>query len=388
MRETSHDGDHVAMKNQKRHRLLAPSLLLGSVIVLIGAIGSWKGASIAAATAAAQSEPEAAESITTAVAVEREHRPTTTSIGTVVALRSISLRNELPGTVHSVRLTPGEIVEAGTVLVAFDVSVERAELQAQEAEATLTRTMLARVERMSERGASSQIELDTARAEFDVARARVARTRAIIARKTIRAPFRAKIGMSDVHVGQFLNEGSVLTSLQGVADTVYVDFTVAQHIAAGLRAGTDIEVFAGNDAEPALAKVLAVDARVDPETRNATVRARVANHVALTPGASVRVEAPLGSARTAVTIPVSALRKGPQGDHVFVLQEDGAQLRAHLRSVSAGDVLGDEVVIERGVAAGERIAASGAFKLREASLVAVANDTAKPSRPIHVSSTG
>jgi membrane fusion protein, multidrug efflux system len=71
------------------------------------------------------------ESPTVAVAKEREHRRTTTSIGTVLALRSIALRNELPGTVRQVALTPGQIVEEGSVLIALDVSVEEADSQAR-----------------------------------------------------------------------------------------------------------------------------------------------------------------------------------------------------------------------------------------------------------------
>jgi membrane fusion protein (multidrug efflux system) len=73
-----------------------------------------------------------------------------------------------------------------------------------------------------------------------------------------------------------------------------------------------------------------------------------------------------------VTVPVSALRKGPAGDHVFVVAADDQEhLRAHLRRVESGAVLGDEVVIEAGLAAGEQVAASGSFKLREGVLVTV-----------------
>ena len=54
----------------------------------------------------------------------------------------------------------------------------------------------------------------------------IARTKAVIARKTIRAPFSARLGMSDVHPGQFLNEGTDITTLQGVDEAVHVDFTV------------------------------------------------------------------------------------------------------------------------------------------------------------------
>jgi membrane fusion protein (multidrug efflux system) len=84
------------------------------------------------------------------------------------------------------------------------------------------------------------------------------------------------------------------------------------------------------------------------------------------------VHSPLGETQTAIAIPASALRKGPTGDHVFVVQEDrtGA-LRAHVRSVQVATIAGDEVVVEQGLASGERVAASGSFKLRDAALVSV-----------------
>jgi membrane fusion protein (multidrug efflux system) len=360
--------------------------LLATVAAAGLALGGWKYASVREADAASANQPEPVETVTAAAARVHEHRPTATSIGTVLALRSISLRNEVPGTVHRVALRPGAVVEAGTVLVALDVSVEEAELRAQEAQAELARTLQARTQRMAERRAASAIELDNARAEYDIALAQIARTRALIARKTIRAPFRARVGISDVHVGQFLEAGTPLTTLQGVDEAAHVDFAVAQSVAAGLRAGQPVRVHAADAAAPLTARVVAVDARVDPATRNATVRARIEHPAegaagAPAPGASVRVEVPAGAARAAVVIPASALRKGPDGDHVFVLGlgKDG-KTRALLRKVDGGPVLGDEVVILDGLAAGERVAASGSFKLRESALVAVAADTSARRR--------
>ena len=358
-------------------RWIGSVALLAAVAGTGGLLAAWKNAAAREASAAAQNQPEPAETVTAAVATEREHRQTTTSIGTVLALRSITLRNEIPGTVRYAALTPGRIVDAGTVLVALDVSVEEAELRAQEAQAKLAETLLVRMERMAERKAASAIELDNARAERDVALAQIARTKAIIARKTIRAPFRARVGIADVHTGQFLESGTQLTTLQGVGEAVHVDFAVAQAVAAGLREGQPVRVLAAPGATPITATIVAVDARVDPDTRTATVRARVADDHTPAPGASVRVEVPVGLAQRAVVVPASALRKGPAGDHVFILADgkDG-KTRAHLRAVTSGPVLGDEVVILDGLKPGERVAASGSFKLREAALVAVSQPNA------------
>jgi membrane fusion protein, multidrug efflux system len=349
------------------------AVLFGGIAILGAGLLSWKHASAAGAAAAAAAQPEHAEVVAAGLAEVREHRGSTTAIGTVVALRSITLRNELPGTVRWTGIRAGEVVEAGAVLVALDVSVEEAELKALQARADLAETTLTRLQRMAERRAVSAMELDNARAERDVAVAEMERTRAVIARKTIRAPFRARVGIADVHQGQFLDAGTLLTTLQGVDAAVYVDFAVAQAVAAGLRAGDEIEVFVSSDEAVALtARIIAIDARVDPGTRNAAVRVRIDDAgTMLAPGASVRVNVPVGESLRAIVVPVSALRKGPGGDHVFVLREAAGEVRAEQRSVESGPVLGDSVLIVRGLEAGEQIAAAGSFKLRDGALVHV-----------------
>jgi len=95
------------------------------------------------------------------------------------------------------------------------------------------------------------------------------------------------------------------------------------------------------------------------------------------PGSSVRVLVPAGPMVNAIVIPVSALRRGPSGDHVFVIATDASgKTRAHERQVRSGAMLGDEIVILDGLTAGEQVAASGSFKLRESVQVAVGSPKA------------
>lgn len=361
------------------NRWIASGTLLVSLVGVGAALAAWKANSLSTADAASSRQPEPTEAVGAAVAQAREHRQATSAIGTVLALRSVTLRNELPGTVKHVALHPGQVVEPGTVLVALDVSVEQADLRAQEAQLALAKTSLERLEKLREHNATSDVEVDKARAERDVTLAQIARTQAVIARKTIRVPFRARVGLSDLHPGQYLNEGTVLTTLQSVDDALHVDFALPQSVAAGLKPGDRVDVFTGAGGEPIAAKVAALDAKVDPTTRNSTVRARIelagkgaAKLAAPVPGSSVRVSVGVGAASRAVAIPATALRKGPSGDHVFVLAADAQkQLRAQLRPVKVGASVGDEVLIVEGLAAGDRVATSGSFKLRDAVRVAV-----------------
>lgn len=355
--------------------------IIGSAVLLlvVAGIGAglavWKYSTIRAAMAAAANQSEQVESITAAVAQAHEYQPTTVSIGTVVALRSITLQNELAGTIKEERLTPGKVVNAGALLIALDVSVEQAELKAQQAQVVLADTTLKRVQNLWHKGAVAKEEVDRAKAQYDVALAEIDRIKAVIARKTIRAPFKARIGISDVHTGQYLEAGTVLTTLQGIDNAVYVDFDVAQLIATALHVDDGVEVIAPGKTTPVTAQVIAIDSRVDPATRNAKVRAKMENVKELPlPGTSVRVRVPVGPAAMMVAIPASALRRGPSGDHVFVLEQEGdGRYRAHVRQVQSGPLLGDLILIHSGLKVGEQVADSGSFKLNEGSLVAIQN---------------
>jgi len=359
-------------QSSRAKRALGSLALIGAVVGAGFGLASWKAGSHAAAAAAAAAQPEFVEAVAAATAVARTHVRSTTTIGTVHALRSITLSNEMPGTVREVALVPGAIVEQGAVLVAFDVAVEEAELRAHEAEVRQAELLLGRTEVALASSGASAADVDRARAAFEVASANVARVRAELDRKQLRAPFRARVGLADVHPGQYLQAGTPLTTLQGVDEAVHVDFTVSQDVAATLAPGDVVQVVVDGTTEYT-APLVAFDARIDSLTRTAMLRARLADVPRLpTPGASVRVRVPLGKPIEAVAVPVTALRKGPQGDHVFVLvQDDKGATRATQRKVVTGPVLGDEVLVLEHLAVGERVAASGSFKLREGALVQV-----------------
>lgn len=361
-------------------RSLASLLLLGGLAGGAFWLVNFKRSARAESAAIAASQPEMVSIVNAAPAKASEHVRTSTAIGTVRALRSVTLRNELPGSVREIHLESGAIVEEGALLVALDVTVEEAELAAAEARVRLSDTLLGRVKRAAESQGASEADVDRAKAEFDVANADVLRIRALIDRKVVRAPFRARVGLSDVHVGQYLEAGSLLTSLQGVDEAVHIDFQVAQHVASALSVGQYVDVFVTTDAPGAKAEIVALDAQIDPRTRNAMLRARLEGPLHPAPGGSVRVRVPVGQPAPVTVVPVSALRKGPAGEHVFVIAKgENGELRAQQRRVESGPMLGDEVVIQEGLAAGELVAASGSFKLMEGMLVALAEPQPAPA---------
>ena len=349
-------------------RLLLSVALFAALGGAAFALYSTKMAKFAAAQTAAQQQPEHSETVTGDNARIASYARATTAIGTAHALRSITLQNEVAGTVLAVHLETGKVVAAGDVLVELDASVESAELAALEAEARLTESMLARMEQAKKSQGASEADVDRARAERDMAMAQVTRTKALVEKKRIRAPFAARTGLVDLHEGQYLQPGTTITTLQGLDNAVHVEFSVTQDAGTALAVGTEVDVaFGGHEAK---AKVLALDARVEATTRTVRVRAKLEGEHLPQPGSSLRVRAPMETPHDVVVVPVTALRRGPGGDVVFALEKDDkGALRARTRRVQAGTVLGDNIVIREGIAAGDRIAAAGSFKLMEGVLV-------------------
>ena len=343
------------------NRRVGSMVLVVAVVATGSLLAAWKHSSLAEANAAASNQPEPVEAVQAAVAREREYRPVTTAIGTVVATRSISVRNELPGTVRSVTLEPGQIVERGTVLVALDVAVEQAELKALEAQAELAQTQFARVTKLSEQRAVSAEEVDSTRAARDVALAQIARSQSddrsqddsCAVSRTRRHLGRASRAVPERgHVPDEL-AGRGRVRLRRLRRRSADRCRPAQRRQGSGADGSDRARSSQRSWRPMHESIrrraMHRSARRSPDAK-----------LAPPPGASVRVQVPAGVARLAVAIPASALRKGPGGDFVFVVAQDkDSKSRAQQRPVQVEALAGDEVVIRDGLVVGEQVATSG-----------------------------
>jgi membrane fusion protein, multidrug efflux system len=273
-----------------------------------------------------------------------------------------------------------------------------------ESRVKLAETNVRRVAQAVQAKATSEADLDRAEAEVDSARADIERvhaevdqaksraeqTRVALAKKTIRAPFRARAGLRNVHPGQYLAEGTSVVMLQGIDENIYLDFAVPQEQLFRVRLGDTVlatsAVFGNETVE---IKVVSIDATVSPSTRNVRVRGMVKNpNELIRPGMFVDIEVPIGDMVQYTTVPISALRRASYGDHVFVLQAgDKGDLRAKQRFVKIGPILGESVVIADGLTLGEEVATSGSFKLREGLLVNRAPATASGGSPVGATSS-
>jgi membrane fusion protein (multidrug efflux system) len=348
--------------------------VLLAIVGTAGGLGYYKYAEISAAIAAAKAFPEPREAVE-AVRVRRgEWAASTRAVGTVVALRQVELRNELAGTVVEMGFASGEIVEAGQVLVRLDTSQERAALAGAQAEARLARVVFDRRDRLRSTDAVSALDLDRAREELAAATARVASLEAGIAKKTLLAPFRARVGLTDLQPGAYLDEGTRIAMLEGVDGNAYVDFSLPQDMTAAIRPGVSVSLGSAQIPGGSVsAEIVAEDASIDTTNRAVRFRA-IAKGLGeiLRPGAFVDVVAVIAPPRPALLVPLTAVRRAPYGEHVFVLVKEEGQSRARQRAVQTGGVQGTDIVVTEGLAEGELIAGAGSFKLREGLLVHIA----------------
>ncbi len=214
-------------------------------------------------------------------------------------------------------------------------------------------------------------------------KAQVDNIRAVIAKKVIRAPFAGKLGIRRISIGQYLEKGSPVVSLHSL-DPVYVDFSLPQQRLADIHEGLSVAI--SSDAYPGRpfeGKITAVDPNVDPATRNVRVQATLANPEGrLRPGMFVSVEVVLARSDEVLVIPASAVLHAPYGDSIYVIDEseaggsDAKPLVVRQQVVRLGARQGDFVVATDGVKAGDRVVATGAFKLRPGMPVVIDNKLA------------
>jgi membrane fusion protein (multidrug efflux system) len=256
-------------------------------------------------------------------------------------------------------------------------------LASAQARAELARLNLERAKELWERNAIAKSEFDATDAAFKSATADVASIQANIEKKLVRAPFAGRTGIRMVNLGQFLDRGNPIVTLQSL-DPIHVDFSLPQQRLAEVRAGYEVRVT--SDALPGRVfngKVTAINPEIDASTRTFRVQATFANaDESLSPGMFVNVQVVAPDKIDVVAVPATAVYFQAFGDSIFVAvekkDEKSGQMvkRAEQRFVRLGEARGDFVVVESGVKAGEEVVTSGVFKLSNGTKLAIDNSLA------------
>ena len=316
----------------------------------------------------------------------QEWQPQLSAVGTLRAARGVDVTTEVAGLVRSINFKSGDEVKAGQILAQLNAEPDIAQLRALEAAADLAATVYERDKAQLAAEVISKAQVDADAADLKSKRAQVAQQAAMVERKTLRAPFSGKVGISIVNPGQYLNPADKLVTLQTI-DPIYIDFFLPQQQLMQVSIGQPVTVT--TDAFKSITfagKVSAISPKVDPSTRNVQVEAVVTNSKKqLLPGMFANAKVSSGEPNRYITLPQTAITYNPYGETVFVVKpsdnkdaKGNASLVAQQVFVTTGPTRGDQVAIVKGIDPGTLVVTSGQAKLKNGAPVVI-NNTVQPA---------
>ena len=340
--------------------------------------------------------------VAVAAAQTRDVNVIQTGLGTVTALRTVTIKTRADGQLNSVLFNEGQIVPQGAVLaqidpVPYQVAIEQAEGQLARDAATLNnaRLDLQRYQTLLAQDsiAGQQVDQQAAmvkqlegtvkidQANLDTARLNLSYTK-------ITSPVAGRVGLrlvdpgNQVH-GSDSNGIAVITQLDPISVLFTIPQDVLPRVMQRLNSGDKPPVEAWDrENKQVLAKgyLATSDNQIDVSTGTIKLRAQFPNPQGnLFPNQFVNVRMTVYTIKNAITVPTAAIqRSSTQGTIVYVVQSDGT---VAVRPVKTGPAEGDVTSVESGIKAGENVVTDGVDRLREGMKVEVAPPPGQAAQP-------
>ncbi|MDB5793710.1 MAG: efflux transporter periplasmic adaptor subunit [Noviherbaspirillum sp.] len=322
------------------------------------------GAAVPAATVAASGGAKNATGAPATVDVVKVSAATlrddVNAAGTIRSNEAVILRPEVAGRITRLNFGDGQPVKKGQVLVAFDSTVNQAEVQQAKAELEIAKANFQRNDELARQKFISIRARDESAANVQVLEAKLALAQARLSKLEIKAPFSGIVGMRTVSVGDYVKDGADLVNLEDIS-SVKVDFRVPEKFVDRVQRGQELEVTV--DAlpdRPFKARVDAIDPQVDSSGRSALLRGRIDNPQGkLKPGMFARVRLTLTERSNALMVPEEAIV--PQGDKPTVWKVvDGKAMRTEVRTGLRQQA---KVEILDGLKLGDMVVTAGQIRL-------------------------
>ena len=299
------------------------------------------------------------------------------AVGTTLARQAVDIVSLSSGRIAEIAFSPGERVEAGEVLVRLDDEAERAGVA--EAEAALREAELAleRAKKLRTNNTVAQATVDELQAAYLGAKARVDAARKRLADRTVKAPFTGVVGMRGVDVGARVDDETVLTTLDDLAQ-IEIEFSVPEIYFGQVREGQAVS--ATSSAFPRRTfegRIATIDSRIGQVSRAFRVRAVLPNpDLTLPAGMFMHVEVVLEE-RPAVLIPEEAVIAEGEGAFVFTVEDE----RVRRRPVRLGQRTAGTVEVLEGLEPGEPVVREGMQRLRDGARVRLPGQPTADAHP-------
>ena len=303
-------------------------------------------------------------------------------VGNLKALDAIDVTSEINGIITKINFSEGQSIQKGEVLFLLDSNIEKAEITIQKADVDRWTALLERRQRLARSAEKLSKTKNIARTRLDqlltdeteaLAQLQIAQAKLIIAqnnlyKKIIKAPFNGVAGLKLKSIGEYLEPGEVVTSLDSI-DPIELDFEVPESVISSLKIATEINAFTrawGDEVFTGIIK--SVNTRVNLESRSITVRAEINNsNLKLKPGMFMMVKLPIITRKNAIIVPEeSVLTDGTQRT-IYVIK-DGV---TKSKPVKLGQRLPGEVEVLEGISSDAIVITGGIQKVRDGSKVII-----------------
>src|SRR5271165_5590346 len=334
------------------------------------------------------SGPPPAVPVGVATVQERDFPVYLTGLGSVLAFNTVALKTRIDGHITQVNFQEGQDVSVGQLLIQIDprpyevaLQTAQANLQRDEAQLNNAKVQYERMKALYAGGVIAKQDLDTQEASFGQYEGTIAADKAAIESAKlnlvytrIASPINGRIGLRQVDIGNYVQASAttpmvIITQMHPIA----VDFTLPedqlQAVRQRMKDGTlQVDVYSRDDqTKLSTGKLLTIDNNNDQTTGTAKLKAVFENpDNSLWPNQFVNVHLLLEMKKDAITIPVSAVQRGPQGTFTYVVDDKNT---VQIRPLQLALTQGNTAVVASGLQPGERVVTDGQEKLQAGSLV-------------------
>jgi len=381
------------MKIDKRRRFT-----VGAAVIVVVAL-VWYWLAIALRPPAQVKGPSAVP--VDMVTVQRADVPVyLEGLGTVQAFYTVTITPRVDGQIEKVAFAEGQEVKQGTLLVQIDPRPYQAALDQALGTAAKDAAQLANAQRDLDRYVllapeelASKQTVDTQRAlvaqlqaQIKADQANIDSARTQLTYTTITSPISGRTGIRLVDPGNIVHAADttgivVVTQLQPISVIFSLPEDALGEVGDALSRGrvTATALSRNHREELDRGTVALIDNQIDQATGTIRVKATFPNALhKLWPGEFVNVQVLTEVKRQVLTIPASALQRGPDGAFAYVVQADSTVLPV---SLTIGNQTGDVVIVDRGLTAGQRVVSSNQYRLQPKALVRANVAVAGPGKP-------
>ncbi|MBL8839211.1 MAG: efflux RND transporter periplasmic adaptor subunit [Alphaproteobacteria bacterium] len=303
------------------------------------------------------------------------------SIGLLEAAQGVDVTTSVGGLVTELLFDSGQAVTQGEVLVRLDASVETGQLRQAQAQLPAAQATLQRYRALAAQGNTPQANVDNAQSTAEALRQQIQSLQAQVDRKVITAPFEGVLGVRRISLGQLVNPGTVIANLQNTR-AMRMSFIISQRDFARIRVGHPVEVAV--DAYPArrfAGVVTTIEPSINAQSGVVRVQAEIQNAEGLLrSGMFATIEVILPEVQHVVVLPAPAISFSLYGTFVYTVRPTAAtagqpaaaasRLVAERVAVETGERRGNDVVVTRGLSAGDRVVTVGQLRLQNGAPVA------------------